>query len=192
MKAMLSISIMTALLLSAPLVSAEDGVAPYSAECNCPPQGSMLPLGSAPTEKPLAPQQEGVVVIETPSGENPFLVAPLLMLLGKTFPIPDGEMNILLSPQEKISLKQGKVIDYYCVEEGDSRCRLKMPYVHVVKDMSGGVRGVDGKPVQLYRNIVYGLTDEAKADPPDAIFEIDGIPVKVETKEGGMAFGLNS
>lgn len=157
-----------------------------STECNCPPSAPLVPMSEAPASPetvPLVSQEEEVIVIETPGEANPFLVAPLSKLLDKAFPAPDGEMSILFSTQERMTLKAGKIADYFCVEGLSSPCRVKMDFTDMIKDLSGIVKGANDKPVMVYTNKIYSLKDEAKSNPPDAVFKLDGVPVKVEYKE---------
>lgn len=188
MKNILSTFFLFGLILSAISASAtaKDPSAPLgsspemSLECNCPPQ---TPPVSQQQEIPLVPLEEEMLVIEIPNNENPFMVSPLAKLLDKPISASGDEMNILFSTQEKITLNKGKITDYFCVKGLSSPCRVKMDYAYVIKDMSGIVKGANDKPVMAYTNTIYGLTDASKAVPPDAVFMIDGIPVKVEYKD---------
>lgn len=85
-------------------------------------------------------------------------------------------MNLTLSPSERIVSKDGKIIDYFCIEESGKQCRAKADGTQITRSFSGEVP--DGKRPLRYATKMYGLKEGDQQIPSESIGFIDGKAVK--------------
>lgn len=133
--------------------------------------------------------ETGMVVVETGGSHRAFIAQRFTDFVehGK-IPSASGDMTIILSPQEVMTFRAGKLTSYFCGEEGERKCRATVEGDQMPVSLDGVVDGLDGTPKQYSaRFYVLGESFEnmkagTAALPPCKLFSIDGIPVSLTYK----------
>jgi len=126
----------------------------------------------------------GMIVVDTDGHNRANFVADLSWLLDRGhIPSTTGNMSLILSPNERILFHDGKISDYFCVEDSGSRCRAKITGTVMLQSFGGRSQSRDGKDLE-YSAKVFGMNDETRELEPNAIRSIDNIPLKISYNMG--------
>lgn len=120
----------------------------------------------------------GMIVIETDGSHRVLMHNTLKNWLDfKEIPSTTGNMEIILSPNERIIFRRGNITDYFCTKEKNISLSCRAKIEGAEKHYAfGGIEDIDGLE---FNTEIYKIQEGTEKLPPENIKSIDGEKIRI-------------